>query len=92
MFCPSVVARQVAGAQWHAMMPAVHRAARELIDEGVLEGWHLGRPLYPGESLHGPLRLKLRGPALTARRWRIEVVEGAADGRGKSGRTEKKLR
>lgn len=66
-FCPSVVAQQVGAARWHTLMPAVHAAARELIEEGVLEAWHVGRPVYHGESLQGPLRLRLRSNGLAAR-------------------------
>lgn len=66
-FCPSLVAQQVGATKWHAFMPAVHAAARELIEEGVLEAWHVGRPVYSGESLQGPLRLRLRGAGLASR-------------------------
>ncbi|HEX4871610.1 MAG TPA: DUF3253 domain-containing protein [Nevskiaceae bacterium] len=59
--CPSEVARALAE-DWRGLMPAVRRAAAELIAEGRIEATQGGQPVDL-RSARGPIRLRLRRSA-----------------------------
>lgn len=60
--CPSEVVRDLYPDDWRAHMDAVRAAARDLVDEGVLDITQGGEVVDPDEA-KGPIRLRLRQEA-----------------------------
>ena len=59
--CPSEAARIVGGSeddQWRPLMEPTRRAARRLVDRGLVEITQGGRPVDPS-SAKGPIRIRL---------------------------------
>lgn len=62
--CPSEAARLVAGSedeQWRPLMEPARRAARRLVDRGLVEITQGGRAVDPS-SAKGPIRIRLVAP------------------------------
>jgi hypothetical protein len=62
--CPSEAARVVGGAeegQWRPLMEPTRRAARRLVDRGLVEITQGGRVVDPS-SARGPIRIRLALP------------------------------
>jgi hypothetical protein len=62
--CPSEAARKVASEQaageWRPLMEPARRAARRLVDQGVVDITQGGRPVDPSTA-KGPIRVRSRG-------------------------------
>ena len=58
--CPSELARQVGGADWRALVPAVRETAARLRERGEVEVFQHGKRVDP-IAAHGPIRLRLAG-------------------------------
>lgn len=59
--CPSEAARAVGGNEWRELMEPARRAARRLVDAGIVEITQQGRVVDPSTA-KGPIRIRKAQP------------------------------